>query len=604
MRRALLVVLAAAALLAGGSPACRAAAAPRVEHHRTVDVWFGTLTVRDAAGGGVATTPFLRLDKQISGLVGGAIYADTNVDPRVRSLALEPFVGSAADIDWVLDTTAGTDAHQALVSAISAAALPLGTGTLVVDAPASRGSATYHLVNWTTTDGSGFVDHFSFADVAYHEMNASWSPSEFPYVEHHRAVDVWFGSLTARAADGSVVSTQDFLRLDRQITGTLAGQMFSDPTVDSRAKSALLAGFIDGSATDIDWALDPATGTDAGQELSVDVAAFSVGVGSGTVVFSAPVSRGPGRNIVADWYSGVVPQINHKGIADVAYHERNATLYLDRTFPPDTAIAFFLPKAVKLALNAKTPAKSTLIASGFFDTGPFPEDLSGAATLLVGGLSFAVPALDPQKNGSFRYRGQGVDFTVTPQKSGSSRAKFKLKVTGDFAGKLEKDGPLALRFLRGTVDGAASVGLQEGRYALGKVRGSLTSPRLFFYALKGTVAGGGKDAVRLKAGLGSLGATPAAPTDVRVAVGATFVASLTASDLTQKGDAFVLKAPTGGVTAFVLDYARETLSLTAKSIDLGALPDGAQPLLVSVTVGPETHAAFVRAVRTGRALRY
>jgi len=276
----------------------------------------------------------------------------------------------------------------------------------------------------------------------------------------------------------------------------------------------------------------------------------------------------------------------------------------DVDLPVGTIQSFFLPRSVKLSINAKTKSKSRLVASGYFDTGLGPVDLTLPATLTVGGLTFAIPRLAKQTSGAFHFRVPGVDFTITPPKFGSSRAKFRLSVVGDFTGAVDPDGPLTLRFADGLVDGSGTVALSKGVYAIGRRRGSLTAPSIYFLASRTALVGGGKDSLFLRCGLGSVGATPATAPDVTVAFGPKFKTTILGPRFAPKsGDRFVFADKKGGVTSMILDYKAETLTLDAKNVDLGTFGAGPQPVLVTVGAGG-THAALVRMVHQGKGLRY
>lgn len=270
--------------------------------------------------------------------------------------------------------------------------------------------------------------------------------------------------------------------------------------------------------------------------------------------------------------------------------------------PPRSAL---VPKSVKLALNTKDATKSTFTVSGFIDTGPDVADLTAAATVTVGSLPFPIASFTLSK-GSFRSpAGNGVDVTLTPSKSASSHVAFKIKLTRNFIGDIAPDGPLTLRFQQGAVDATSAFTLAKGRFSLGKVRGSLTAPALYLNALHGVVVGSSKDSIVVNAGLPTLGATPGTKPDVHVTVGSVFSASVTGAQLKLKGaDVFTFKGPSGDVTSLVVDYVHGTLSLTAKGVDLGAVADGGQPVLVAVSVGGVSHSELVRLVRSGKSLLY
>jgi len=286
--------------------------------------------------------------------------------------------------------------------------------------------------------------------------------------------------------------------------------------------------------------------------------------------------------------------------------QSTATLVIrDADLPPGTIVSHFLPRSVKLSVNAKTKSKSKLILSGYIDTGLPPVDLTAPATLTVGGLTYAIPALVKKSNSLFRYTRGALDFQIQPQKSGSSRAKFRLAVTGDFTGKVNPDGPLTLRFADGLIDATGTVGLQKGVYAITRIRGTLTAPIVYPVAVKGVVAGGGKDSLTLTAGLGSLGATPTTAPDVTVSFGAKFSVTVTSAQFSAaKHEKFTASDKAHGVTSLSLDYGREVLVLSAKNVDLGTIAAGAAPVLITVATGATSRTVLVRVAHKGKSLTY
>jgi len=74
-------------------------------------------------------------------------------------------------------------------------------------------------------------------------------------------------------------------------------------------------------------------------------------------------------------------------------------------------------------------------------------------------------------------------------------------------------------------------------------------------------------------------------------------------DFLVDGDRFTGSSPLGQGTV-VLDYARETLELRARGLDLGDLPEGPQPITVTVVVGEDSREVGVRMVRKGKRLKY
>lgn len=268
--------------------------------------------------------------------------------------------------------------------------------------------------------------------------------------------------------------------------------------------------------------------------------------------------------------------------------------------------SFFLPKAVLYKPNAKTPAKSAFKASGFFDTGSQDADLTGPATLTVGGTDFPVPGLAAAKDGrTFAYGPtNGLSFKVVKNAFGSSRATFVLRYTGDLGATVPVEGSLELRFKNALVDGRCVVLLAKGGYKLGKKRGALSAPNLFVVSTKATVPGGGKDTLTLVVGLASGGVTPAAAPDLDVEFGAKLAAPIPSGQFVRKGDQFVFKGNVNGVTSVVLDYAREQITVKGSKLDLGAFVQGQSAVHVVVALGAENRGVTFRVARKGNVVKY
>ncbi len=269
--------------------------------------------------------------------------------------------------------------------------------------------------------------------------------------------------------------------------------------------------------------------------------------------------------------------------------------------------SFFLPKSVVEKVNAKNPAKTTLTVSGFFDTGSKTVDLTAAATLDVGGLHVSVPGFTKSANGKqYAYSASGLTFTIVPAPTGSSKATFTLKRTGDLSGLLPVDGDVSLHFTNAAVDSKGDVKVAKGKYVLGKVRGALVAPNLYVASAKATVKGGGKDALTLVVGLATNGQTPASASDLTVKFGGTLSRTIPAAKFAKTGDKFTFKgdASVPGITSVVLDYMKETITLKGKSLDLGAFSDGANAVEIDVSLGSDSRAVVVRAVKKKTALSY
>jgi hypothetical protein len=264
--------------------------------------------------------------------------------------------------------------------------------------------------------------------------------------------------------------------------------------------------------------------------------------------------------------------------------------------------SFFLPKHVLVKLNDRKPEKSKLVASGFFDLGPDAVDLTKPASLTVGGQKVAIAGLVADPSGKFTHKGDGISFSVKPSKAGSSRAKFKLKMTGDLRGKVDPDAAIEMRFTSDAIDGRGVVTLTKGRYSYRKVRGTLVAPNLYLTKSKGKLKGGGKDALTVIVGMATDGKTPAAA-DVSI----TFAGKaweIDAAEFEREGDAYVYRGAAGGIGMCRLDYGKEQMTVKAKGIDLGTFAEGPQPVVVVLSVGTDERAVGVRMVKKGKGLKY
>jgi hypothetical protein len=267
--------------------------------------------------------------------------------------------------------------------------------------------------------------------------------------------------------------------------------------------------------------------------------------------------------------------------------------------------SFFLPKSVLFKPNAAAPSKGLFKTAGFFDTGSKAVDLTAGATLSVGTRDFVVPGLTASANGrTFTHSQGGLTFVVVKNPFGSSRAKFRLQYTGDLGTDVPTDGTVELRFHNDAVDGKCQVLLARGGYRLGRARGALSQPNLFVVRAHASVPGGGKDSFAVIVGLATSGSAPAGAQDVLVEFGLGISSTIPAGSFTRKGDAFVFKGDIGGVTSVTLDYARETIAIQGKGLDLGTFAQGQSPLRIVVGLGAENRGVAVRIARNGNLIKY
>ena len=83
-----------------------------------------------------------------------------------------------------------------------------------------------------------------------------------------------------------------------------------------------------------------------------------------------------------------------------------------------------------------------------------------------------------------------------------------------------------------------------------------------------------------------------------------FTATVPAASFVKKGDKFTFKGNAGGITSATLDYKKETITVTAKNVDLGAVANGPNAENVTVTLGTDSRPETVRMVRAGKSLKY
>jgi len=267
--------------------------------------------------------------------------------------------------------------------------------------------------------------------------------------------------------------------------------------------------------------------------------------------------------------------------------------------PPPAPVGYCLPTKVKAKPDAKHPAKSTLTVSGTLDTGSGAPDFAGPATFDVGGFHLDVPAF-VAKGRTLTYAAGGVALTITPARNGSSRAAFSAKAVGDFAGKVDLDGPLTFRFANAAHDLGGAATLSKGVLR----RRAVTAPNLSVLAAAATLRGGGRDALNLTLAFATDGVAPGEAEDLTIGFGDAFAVPLAAETFVRRGDAWVHAARTPGITKATIDYVQGTITIVGAGLDLGAFADGANAVVVTITRGADTRSAAVRMIRAGTKLSY
>ncbi len=262
---------------------------------------------------------------------------------------------------------------------------------------------------------------------------------------------------------------------------------------------------------------------------------------------------------------------------------------------------YALPTSVKAKLNAAHPERSTVAASGAFDTGSGRPEFSGAATFDVGGFHLDVPEFVAKRK-ALTFSDGVVALTITPARSGSSRALFTAKAVGDLTGKIGLDAPLTFRFTNAAHDVSGTATLTKG--VLGPH--CLAAPDLCLRSAAATLAGSGKDALKLTLGFPTDGIPPAlGERDLTIGFGDTYASQLLAgTSFVLRRNAYVFTAKPPGISKVVVDYAKGTITIAGSRLDLGAFAAGANPVVVTITRGGESRSVAVRMARAGSKLTY
>jgi hypothetical protein len=274
-----------------------------------------------------------------------------------------------------------------------------------------------------------------------------------------------------------------------------------------------------------------------------------------------------------------------------------AAYVFDTDVPAPPAPGYCLATKIAAKVNARNPAKSKITVTGILDTGGTTSNFDRPATFEIGGFRLDVPQF-VRKGASLTYAADGMSLKVTPQKDGLAHAKFTATAVGDLAGKVDPNQLLPLRFatdlsdLRGSVNPTAvEVGLAE--------------PRLAVLAAKATIVGGGADSLSLTLDFVTDGLVPEAAEEFSFCFGPTYRSPLLLPDaFVRKGSTDVYKAKAPGLTKVVIDYAKGTITVTGKGLDLGPIPEGSNLLQVSVVRRRLTQTVPVHLGRFGKKLVY
>ena len=129
---------------------------------------------------------------------------------------------------------------------------------------------------------------------------------------------------------------------------------------------------------------------------------------------------------------------------------------------------------------------------------------------------------------------------------------------------------------------------------------------MFPFRAKAVAAGGGKDKLKVLAGMSTDGQAPANAPDTTVTFGGLEL-TIASADFTSKdpGVFFAKNPPSApGVKKVTVDYVRELVSLSAKGVDLGTIAEGPFDVVLGVDLGGTERTVEVTATRNGKKVRY
>ena len=133
---------------------------------------------------------------------------------------------------------------------------------------------------------------------------------------------------------------------------------------------------------------------------------------------------------------------------------------------------------------------------------------------------------------------------------------------------------------------------------------AVVAPGLAVVAAVATLKGSGKDALTLTAGFATTGVAPPLPENLSLCFGNVFSAEIPASAFRMRGSTALLSVKTGGITKATVDYAKGTIAIAGKGLDLGSFGTGGNGVVLSIALGGVDRAAQVRMSRARARLAY
>ncbi len=246
--------------------------------------------------------------------------------------------------------------------------------------------------------------------------------------------------------------------------------------------------------------------------------------------------------------------------------------------------------------RGRKPRPTRMTVIGEFDVGEAGDNLSDAATLLVGEDSFSLPGFT-KAGPNFKVTQDGVKLLLRPNRRGSSRVGFKLILEGETGDAILSDGDLTVGFEQGDLECVGTITLAKDRFIPGRM-GHLVDPALVVQKLSARLKPAARDALRISGMFEYPTAMPSEAPEVVIKLG---VFEFTAkSELFQtKGSRHIFSQRAIGLRSVILDYARGRVMMSFTNVDLGDFEPGAESIPVSIDIGP-IHFADTPVLSVGR----
>lgn len=139
-------------------------------HTRNLEAHYGTAHVVDPTGNSLGDGSFLELTDHVTATLANAIATEPGRDSRVTSNIANWIDNTVTDVEWIFGTPEGLVAAGNLGNDLESFGGP--TQAIISDTGSTdRGSQSYVIANYLTSDGGTIIEHTAVANVHYYERN-------------------------------------------------------------------------------------------------------------------------------------------------------------------------------------------------------------------------------------------------------------------------------------------------------------------------------------------------------------------------------------------------------------------------------------------------